>query len=340
LKPEKKFRLAPGVNPSVCRLRILASGLLVAFLFLPPVVAQKPDGNPEAPTPKTGQMAVSLPTKPAATPPPGKSTSGPDATSNLRALATEFLKYPAVASCSKKDCTILVTNFVLPDGNTSAYGMQLADELSKELADQNSKIRVIDHGLLQDFLAKDRVPAKSINAGVVRSIVFALKARFVVLGTTKQTDGDEMQLSTRLFDVTDKHGSGYSAVVNLLAPKSSVDLSPSEPFAPLPSIPATAGGEYVHRAGVDGYTSPKCTYMPNPPYSEGARKFQMSGIITVDAVLNAKGRPENVRIVGGLPGGLNELTIATMKDWRCDPALKDGKPVPTRVQFQVNFRLY
>ena len=266
--------------------------------------------------------------------------SVPDTMSNLGALATEFLKYVAVARCSKKDCTILVTNFSLPDGNTSPYGMQLADELSKELASQNHKIQVIDRGLLQDFLAKDRVPAKSINAGVVRSIVFALKARFVVLGTIKRTDGDEVQLSTRLFDMTDKHGSGYSAMVNLLAPKSSVDLSPSEPFAPLPSIPSTASGENVSRAGVDGYTSPKCTYMPNPPYSEGARKFQLSGIITVDAVLNAKGRPEDVRIVDGLPGGLNELTIATMKDWRCNPGLKDGQPVPTRVQFQVNFRLY
>ena len=101
------------------------------------------------------------------------------------------------------------TNFVLPDGNTSPYGMQLADELSKELASQNHKIQVIDRGLLQDFLAKDRVPAKSMNAGVVHSIASALKARFVVLGTTKRTNDDVVQLSTRLFDVADKNGSGY-----------------------------------------------------------------------------------------------------------------------------------
>ena len=280
--------------------------------------------------------------KPPTTTPQAKSSSEQDSTSNVRSLATEFLKYPAVASCSKKDCTILVTNFVLPDGNTSPYGMQLADELSKELASQNHKIQVIDRGLLQDFLAKNRVPAKSINAGVVRSIVFALKARFVVVGITKRTDDDVVQLSTRLFDVADKNGSGYSAVVvNLLAPKSSVDLSPSEPFASLPPITSTSSGKSSSRPGVDGVSlPPKCAYMPNPPYSEEPRKFQLSGVITVDAVLNAKGRPENVRIVSGLPGGLNELTIATMKDWRCNPALKDGQPVPTRVQFQVNFRLY
>jgi hypothetical protein len=116
-----------------------------------------------------------------------------------------------------------VTNFALPDGNTSPYGMQLADELSKELASQNHKIQVIDRRLLQNLLAKDLVPAKSVNAGLVRSIAFTLKARFVVLGTTKRTDDDVVQLSTRLFDVADKNAGGYSALMLPMAsPKTTV----------------------------------------------------------------------------------------------------------------------
>jgi TonB family protein len=265
--------------------------------------------------------------------------SVPDTMSNLGALATEFLKYVAVASCSKKDCTILVTNFSLPDGDTSPYGMQLADELSKELASQNHEIRVIDRGLLQDFLEKDLIPPKSVNPALVRSIAFALKTRFVVLGTTKRTNDDVVQISARLFDVADKNGSGYIAVVNLLAPKSSIDLSPSRPFDSLPPITSTASGESIYRAGLDGVSLPRCTYAPNPPYSEEARKLQLSGIILVDAVINSEGKLENVRIVRGLPDGLNDRTIATMKTWRCNPALKDGKPVPTRVQLEVNFNL-
>jgi len=156
----------------------------------------------------------------------------------------------------------------------------------------------------------------------------------------KKTDDDEVQLSTRLLDVDDKDWSGYNAVVNLLATKSSVDLSPSEPFAPLPQITSTASGEFIYRPGVDGVSSPQCIYMPNPPYSEGARKFQLSGTLSAEAVINSEGRLENVRIVRGLPGGLNDTTIATMKTWRCNPAHKDGKAVPSRVQFEVNFRLY
>jgi TonB family protein len=274
--------------------------------------------------------------QPEATMQQAKSSSEPDATSNVQSLAAEFLKYSAVASCSKNNCTILVTNFALPDGNTSPYGMQLADELSNELTSQNHKIQVIDRGLLQNFLAKDRVPAKSVNAGLVHSISSALKARFVVLGTTKRTNDDVVQLSTRLFDVADKYVSGYNAVVNLLAPKSSVDLSSAELITSLPPITSTASGESIYRWGVDGVSMPKCTYMPSPP-TEEARKFQLSGSISVDAVLNSEGKLENVRIIRGLPNGLNEATLATMKTWRCNPALKDGKPVFTLVQFEVHF---
>jgi TonB family protein len=337
LKPKERFRSALGVNPLCGSLCILTSGLFLAFLLCPSVVAEEPGGYPDGHTPETGEMAIPLPTNSATTPPTAKSTSAPDTMSDVGALATELLNFPAVASCSKKNCTILVTDFVLPDGNTSPYGMQLADEFSKELASQNHKIQVIDRGLLQNFLAKDLVPAKSVNAGLVRSIAFALKARFVVLGTTKRTDENVVQLSIRLFDVADKNGGGYSAVANLLAPKSSVDLSPSKPFASLPPITSTASGESIYRAGVDGVSSPKCTYWPNPPYSEEARKFQLSGVIFVDAIVNSEGKLENVRIIRGLPDGMNDATLAIMKTWRCNPALKDGKAVPTRVQFEVHF---
>jgi hypothetical protein len=188
--------------------------------------------------------------------------------------------------------------------------MQLADELSKELAGQNSKIRVTDRGHLQDLLTKDRVPAKSINERLARSIAFALNATFVVLGTTKKTDDDEVHLSTRLLDVADKDWSGYSAVVNLLAPKSNVDFSPSEPFAPLPQITSTASGESIYRPGVDGVSMPNCIYMPSPPYSEGARKFQLSGTLSAEAVIDSEGRLENKCAYRSRAAGRLERTVS------------------------------
>jgi TonB family protein len=62
--------------------------------------------------------------------------------------------------------------------------------------------------------------------------------------------------------------------------------------------------------------------MPNPPYSDGARKLKLNGTVTAEAVINSEGKLESIRIVRGMPGGLNETTIAAMRTWRCHPALK------------------
>lgn len=83
-----------------------------------------------------------------------------------------------------------------------------------------------------------------------------------------------------------------------------------------------------------------CTYMPNPPYSDLARKFKITGSLTIEGVVTLKGKLENLRIVRGSPGGLNENATATLKTWRCGPGTKDGKPVPVAVPFEMNFRLY
>lgn len=340
MKSKGKFRLAPDGNPSGCRLHTLTWGLVVGILSIATIVAQEPSGKPDAPTPKTSQTAITLPTKLAEIPIAAKSVPELDTLPDLGTLATRFLEYASVRGCPKKDCNIVVTNFVLPDGNTSQYGMQLADELSKELASRRNNFQVIDRSLLQDSLAKDRIPAKSMNAGVLRSIAFALKARFVVVGTTTKTNDDVVQLSAEVFDVADKDWAGYSAVASLVAPISNDDLSPSEPYPPLPPITATSSGEKVYRAGVDGVSMPHCIYMPNPPYSEEARKFKVNGTVLFDAVINPVGRLENTRITRGLPDGLSETTIATAQTWRCNPALKDGKAVPTLVHFEIGFRLY
>jgi protein TonB len=343
LSSKRKFRLAQGGDGNGCRLHTLASGLFVVFLFLAPVVAQEPGGKPDAPAPKVGQVAIPSQTKLTAIPLAAKSGPKPDIPRSLQELAIEILKYVSAPSCKKAECAILVTDFVLPDGNTSPYGMRLADELSEELASRGNKIHVVDRGLLHNILMAARVPAKSIDEQLARSIALELKATFVVLGTTTKSADDVVQLSTLLLDaanVTDKDWSGNGAKTNFVAPKSVADLSPLEPFSLLPPITTSASGENVYLAEVDGVSSPKCYYMPNPPFSEGARKSKLNGTVSVEAVINSEGRLEQERIIRGLPDGLNETTIATMKTWKCNPALKDGKPVPTLVKFDVSFRLY
>jgi periplasmic protein TonB len=103
--------------------------------------------------------------------------------------------------------------------------------------------------------------------------------------------------------------------------------------------PGEGGGTF--RAGVNGVGSPSCFYMPNPPYSEEARKAKYSGVVLVDAVVTVDGRVTEPRVIKSPGLGLDDTTVNTMRTWRCKAALgPNGRPVPTRVQFEVNFRLY
>jgi protein TonB len=69
------------------------------------------------------------------------------------------------------------------------------------------------------------------------------------------------------------------------------------------------------------------------------RLLKLNGTVTAQAVINSEGKLENIRVVRGMPGGLNETTITTMRSWRRHPALKDGKPAPVLVPFTVTYRL-
>jgi TonB family protein len=302
--------------------------------------AQETSTKPDSPTPKKIEAPIPLRENPSSRARSEKPTKEPETVADLQVLAALIATHASATDCPPKSCNILVMNFALPDGNTSAFGIQLADKLSTELANKDYNFKVIDRTLLQSFLAKDRIPSQSINRTVIHSIAEELDPRFMVFGTIEKFENGLGRLSSQVIDVASKDWDGYYVNVNLGPLSSGESFEPVDPFPPLPPILSSTSGEKLQRVEVDGAVSSSCFYMPNPPYSEGARKLKLSGSVTAEAVVNTKGELENMRIVHGMIGGLNETTLSTMRSWRCHPALKDGKPVPMLVQFTVNFRLY
>jgi len=318
---------------------VLSCGLVLTLGFLRFIQAQESSGKPDAPTPKKIEAPIPLRENSSSRVQSGKAAKEPETVADLEVLAALIATHASGADCPPKSCSILVMNFTLPDGNTSAFGIQLADKLSTELASKEYNLEVIDRTLLQGFLATDRIPSTSIKRTVIHSIAEELRPRFMVFGTIEKFENGLGRLSSQLIDVTSKDWDGCNVNVNLGPLSSGESFEPIDPFPPLPAITSSVSGEKLQRGGVDGATSPSCFYMPNPPYSEGARKLKLSGSVTVEAVVNTKGELENMRIVHGMIGGLNETTLSTMRSWRCNPALKDDKPVPVPVQFTVTFRL-
>jgi len=318
----------------------LSCSLLLILGFVQVTQAQEPSSKPEVPTPKVIQTPAPLPKNSSVREPSEKPTPPPETVADLSALAASIAAHTLAADCKPESCTVLVTDFTFPDGNTSAYGMRLADALSHELTSKEYNLRVIDRSLLQNFLAKERVPAEPDHRSVINWISDALDAKYLVFGKTERVDNGLVRLSSQLVDTDRKDWRVYTAIVILGPLRSGESLEPIDPFGPLPEITTSFSGQTIERVGVNGTTMPSCTYIPNPPYSDGARKLKLSGTVTAEAVVNSEGTLEDIRIVRGMPGGLNETVIATMRTWRCHPALKDGKPVPVIVPFTTTFRLY
>jgi hypothetical protein len=136
----------------------LGGVLLLTLGFLQFSQAQETSSKPEAPTPKKIAAPIPLPHNWSAHAPSEKPITEPETVADLSAFATSAAAYTSAAGCHAKSCTILVTNFTLPDGNTSAHGMELADQLSSTLAGKEYQLKVIDRALLQSFLARIASP--------------------------------------------------------------------------------------------------------------------------------------------------------------------------------------
>jgi TonB family protein len=89
-----------------------------------------------------------------------------------------------------------------------------------------------------------------------------------------------------------------------------------------------------------GVSAPRPIYDPDPEYSEQARQAKYQGAVLLWVVVGPDGRPRDIRVQRSLGMGLDEKAIEAVKQWRFEPARKDGQPVAVQVNIEVNFRLY
>ena len=278
--------------------------------------------------------------------PPGASAndSGVVEIGHLEDLASRLLHHAPDAGCQPGDCTILVTDFVFPDGFTSPNGIQWANQLSTLFASSEKHFHVVDRSLFKAFLEKERISAKLQNSeGTARWLGKQFNAKVVLVGHTRHIKDNIVELSARFLNVNDDNLIGPSSEADLLVEQSPTTLHPTDGLAPRPPllpIPNTVNGEKVYQAGVSGAGYPTCEYMPNPPYTEAAREAHFTGTVIAEGVVGSDGALRALRIVKGAPFGLNEEVIKTMSTWRCKPAMLDGKPIATFVSLEANFRLF
>ena len=95
--------------------------------------------------------------------------------------------------------------------------------------------------------------------------------------------------------------------------------------------------QVTRRVGDKGATRPEKISGPPPGYTTRARKALLTGVVIVESIVREDGRIPHLRVLRGLPMGLDLMTILAVCEWRFKPALYDGKPVAVYYPLTVNF---
>ncbi len=78
---------------------------------------------------------------------------------------------------------------------------------------------------------------------------------------------------------------------------------------------------------------------PRPHYTEEAKKNQIAGSVSVQTLIGADGKVKRMRIISGLPDGLNEMALQAIKQMLFKPAMKADQPVDYWMMVTIEFSL-
>jgi TonB family protein len=256
----------------------------------------------------------------------------------IHSLGGRLLKRAEKAKC-RVSCTILVENFTMPSGSTSHLGIQLADSVTAELAAQGRGMQIVDRSRLKEYLIREHIPSAALkDREAARWLATELHANVALVGRIERI-GDRYNFLTQLLTISPDWVSPQEAA-QIAIPEPEEAFAPFEPYDDeRPGQKAPAGAPPFVRAGAGG-SVPSCIYCPPPQYSNAARKVKFTGTVILDVTVAEDGRATDIRVLKGVPFGLNEEAIRAVNEWTFKPASSGDKPVAVRVPIETTFRLY
>jgi protein TonB len=69
---------------------------------------------------------------------------------------------------------------------------------------------------------------------------------------------------------------------------------------------------------------------------DAVRDFE-TGNVVIDAVVGTEGKVESMNVLSG-PPSLRDAAMQALKQYRYEPATRDGQPVPAHVTVTIRFR--
>jgi len=98
----------------------------------------------------------------------------------------------------------------------------------------------------------------------------------------------------------------------------------------------TGGGPFRPGSGVE---APRLLTEVKPDYTDEARRRGIEGEVVMEIIVRSDGSVGDVKVLQGLPAGLNERAMQAVRRWRFAPARMRGTPVDVVVEASVEFRM-
>ena len=86
-------------------------------------------------------------------------------------------------------------------------------------------------------------------------------------------------------------------------------------------------------------TPPVLKERVNPNYPARAAEKKIEGVVIVNVLISETGDVVDVVVTQGLAGGFNEETVKAVRQWKYEPAVKDGQRVKVWKQWAITFKL-
>ena len=91
------------------------------------------------------------------------------------------------------------------------------------------------------------------------------------------------------------------------------------------------------RRDISNATPPRILETVHADYPFGMRRYGLSGRVAVDFTVTEEGRVTQLQIFESDNPAFEEAAIASMRQWRYQPAMRDGKPVSSRERRTITF---
>ncbi len=244
----------------------------------------------------------------------------------VQQVASAFAQYKA-----KK---IMILDFIGSDPITlDRAGQQIAADFRVQLSEAAHKFKIGDRATMLGLMNAEGVTQDDMVYEKAVAYIFRdAKIDAWAMGTLTPL-GDTLELKLTLY--TEKNAA------QLATYETSIPFTPDLKAMVDPRPAAISPDPTIAVSGAHGYSFPRCEYCPQAEYSQVAVKAHLQGTVIMLVVVGVDGHVSDIRIVKGLPLGLNKKAIEAVKTWRLTPAQgHDGQPAAVRQTVEVSFHLY